>query len=83
MSFFKFLKNTFSAKNKDDKFLSRAYNKGYNKGLLDGKSIAYKAGKKDGLSQGWKEAMSTIGNLADQLIVRKDNEDRKNERFYQ
>ena len=85
MSFFKFLKNTFNSKskNKNDKYLQRAYDKGYSKGLADGRKLAWVAGKKEGLSQGWKEAMSKIGNLAEEMIVRKHNEDRKNESFYQ
>jgi len=46
----------------------KAYESGYTDGLKSGLNI----GKKEGEKRGWKEAMSAIANLADEMIVKKD-----------
>jgi len=46
----------------------KAYEIGYKDGLKAGRRV----GKKEGQQNGWKEAMSTIANIADEMIIKKD-----------
>tara|TARA_R110000824_G_C14724953_1_gene625583 strand:- start:207 stop:413 length:207 start_codon:yes stop_codon:yes gene_type:complete len=50
--------------------------KAYEVGYKDGVKAGLRIGQKEGEKRGWKEAMSTIGKLADEMIVR----DRVNKR---
>ena len=60
------IKNFFCNNNSD-----RVSQKHYNKGHKDGFQKGINLGKKEGKKQGWKEAMSTIGNIADEMITKK------------
>jgi flagellar biosynthesis/type III secretory pathway protein FliH len=60
----------FFRKTETPKIAKRAYKKGYIEGRQDGEQLGYRRGKEDGLNQGWKEAMSKIGDITDRLIIR-------------
>ena len=54
--------------NTDDKVIKNAHDRGYK----DGIAVGIKIGNKEGETRGWKEAMSKIANLADEMTIKKD-----------
>ena len=75
MSFF-----TWLFKSKDDKKekrnlkgVKRIYDRGYRDGWAEATKRLKKEEFDEGKAAGWKEAMSTIANMADQMLLRPKN----------
>lgn len=48
------------------------FDKGYRQGFQDGRKKGVAEGIAQGRKTGWKEAVSTVGNMVDELIIKKD-----------
>lgn len=74
MSFFKWLSGKKNTKDKREiNGIKRIYNRGYRDGWTAASKESQSRSFKEGQDEGWKEAMSTIGNIVDKMISRPDD----------